>query len=118
MEQLGLVIKRIIYMMALHRHHGLPFKFTKLDFKDGFWRMAVTNEDAWNFCYVLLSLQPQQSLNEVELVVPNSFHMVWCESPPFLCSGSETAWDLVEKLRLIDLPPHSIENIMMLDINE
>ena len=36
MAQLGLVIKRIIYTMALHRHHGLPFKCTKLDVKDGF----------------------------------------------------------------------------------
>ena len=63
MAQLGLVIKRVMYKMELHIHHGLPFKFTKLDVKDGFWRMAVTNEDAWNFCYVLSSLQPQQSLN-------------------------------------------------------
>ena len=58
MAQLGLVIKRIIYTMALHRHHGLPFKCTKLDVKDGFWRMAVTDEDAWKFCYVIPSLQP------------------------------------------------------------
>ena len=58
--QLGLVIKRIIYTMVLHIHHGLPFKFIKLDVKDRFWRMAVTNEDAWNFYYVLPSLQPQQ----------------------------------------------------------
>ena len=56
MAQLGLVIKRIIYTIALHRHHGLPFKFTNLDVKDGFWRMEVTNKDAWNFLYVLPSL--------------------------------------------------------------
>ena len=113
MAQLGLVITPIIYTMALHRHHGLPFKFMKLDVKDGFWQMAVTNENAWNFCYILPSLQPQQSLNEVELVVPSSLQMGWCESPPFFCSGSETARDLMEKLRLIDLPPHRFENIMM-----
>ena len=113
MAQLGLVIKRIIYTMALHRHHSPPFKFTKLDVKDGFWRMAVTNKDAWNFFYVLPSLQPQKSLNEGELVVPNSLQMESCESPPFFCSVSETARDLMEKLRLIDLPPHRFENIMI-----
>ena len=49
MTQLGQVVKIIIYLMALHRHFGLPFKFTKLDVKDGFWRMAVANKDSWNF---------------------------------------------------------------------
>ena len=57
MAQLGKVLKRIIYLMSLHRHHGLSFKFTKLYVKVGFWRMAVANEDAWSFCYVLPSLK-------------------------------------------------------------
>ena len=87
MAQLGLVIKCIIYTMELHTHHGLTFKFTKLDVKDGFCPMAVTNKDACNFCYVIPSFQPQQSLNEVELVVPNSLQMGWCEIPTFFCSG-------------------------------
>ena len=50
MAQLGQVVKRIIYLMALHRHNGVPFKLTKINIKDGFWRMAVANEDGWNFC--------------------------------------------------------------------
>ena len=53
MVQLGQVLKWIIYHMVLYRANGIPFKFTKLDVKDGFWRMAVADEDAWNFCYVL-----------------------------------------------------------------
>ena len=57
MAQLGQVVKKIIYLMELHRHHVLPYKFTKLDVSDGFWRMAVATEDAWNFCYVLQSLK-------------------------------------------------------------
>ena len=56
MAQLGLVLKRMIHTMAKYCHHVLPIKFAKLDVKDGFWRMAVSDEDAWNFCYVLPSL--------------------------------------------------------------
>ena len=57
MVQLGKVVRQIIHLMAEHRHHGHPFKFEKLDVKDGFWRMAVADDNAWNFHYVLLSLQ-------------------------------------------------------------
>ena len=57
MVQLGKVVRQIIHLMAEHRHHGHPFKFAKLDVKDGFWRMAVADDNAWNFHYVLLSLQ-------------------------------------------------------------
>ena len=113
MAQLDLFIKRIIYTMALHWHHGLPFKFTKLDIKDRFLRMELTNKDAWNFCYVLSSLQPKQALNEVDMVVPNSLQMRWWESPPFFYSRLETARYIMEKVRLIDLSPHKFENIMM-----
>ena len=49
MAQLGLVLKRMIHTMAKYCHHGLPIKFAKLDVKDGFWRMVVSNEDAMNF---------------------------------------------------------------------
>ena len=42
MDKLGLVIKRMIHAMAKYCHHGLPIKFSKIDAKDGFWRMAVS----------------------------------------------------------------------------
>ena len=58
--------------------------FMKLDIKDGFWQMAVKNEDAWNFAYVLLSLCKSTDIDETELVIPNGLQMGWCESPPFL----------------------------------
>lgn len=115
MVQLGLVLKRIIHRMALNKQ-GLPFKFTKLDVKDGFWRMAVADENAWNFCYVLPSSKPLVSLDDTEIVVPNSLQMGWCESPPFFCSGSETARDLMEKMLHEKLPPHKFEQIMMSNI--
>ena len=72
MVQLGQFLKRIIYHMALYRANGIPFKFTKLDVKNGLWRMEVADEDAWNFCYVLPSLQPTILLDDDEIVVPNS----------------------------------------------
>ena len=82
--QLGQVAKRIIYLMVLHRDHGPPFKLTKLEVMDGFWRTAVANEYAWNVCYVLTSLKYCKSMDDIELVVPNSLQMGWCKSPPFL----------------------------------
>ena len=45
MVQLGKGVRRIIHLMAEHWHHGHPFKFAKLDVKDGFWRMAVADDD-------------------------------------------------------------------------
>ena len=95
MAQLGQVAKIIIYLMALNRHHGLTFKFTKIDAKDGFRRMEVSNEDAWNFCYFLPSLKDCKLMDDIEMVVPNSLQMSWYKSPPLFCSGSETEQDLM-----------------------
>ena len=113
MVQLGQVIRRIIHLMAEYRHHGHPFKFAKLDVKDGFWRMSVDDVDAWNFCYVLPSLKERTLLDDIKIVVPNSLQMGWCESPPFFCSGSETARDIMEPMRASELPPHKFENEML-----
>ena len=98
MVQLGQVIRRIIHLMAEYRHHGHPFKFAKLDVKDVFWRMSVDDVDAWNFCYVLPSLKERTLLDDIEIVVPNRMQMGWGESPPFFCSGSKTARDLMEPM--------------------
>ena len=117
MVQLGQVVRRLINVMAEHRHHGHHFKFAKLDVTDGFWRMAVSDEDAWNFCYVLPSLQERKSLDDIEIVVPNSLQMGWCESPPFFCSGSETARDIMEAIKLQNLPPHKYEADMLRNVD-
>jgi hypothetical protein len=73
-----------------------PFMFSKLDIKDGFWRMAVNDENAWNFYYVL----PGKStdIDDTSIVVPNSLQMGWCESPPFFCAGTETAHDIIDDI--------------------
>ena len=46
MTQLGRTIHRLIHTMAQHYSPAHPFMFTKLDIKDGFWRLAVNNVDA------------------------------------------------------------------------
>jgi hypothetical protein len=103
--------------MADNYNQNQPFYFVKLDIKDGFWRMAVSNEDAWNFAYVLPSLQEITNEDNIELVVPNSLQMGWCESPPFFCSGSETARDVITQIHEeANLPTHRIENDMLADI--
>ena len=87
MSQLGYVVKRIIHCMEAQQNFNLPFKFAKLDVKDGFWRIAVADADTWNFCYVLPSLTHCTSLDDIEIVVSNCLQMGWCKSPPFLFSG-------------------------------
>ena len=115
MAQLGHVLQRIVETMADNFNTKIPFKFTKLDIKDGFWRMAVNDQDAWNFCYALAS-DKDTPLDDTQIVVPNCLQMGWCESPPFFCSGSETARDVIEKLAdNIMLPPHTLEHIMLKD---
>ena len=114
MGQLGSVVKRIVATMADHYDPGKPFMFTKLDIKDRFWRMAVSNEAAWNFCYVLPSNNKDLPLEDTMIVVPNSLQMGWTESPPCFCAGTETARDLMEiMLPLVEsLNPHPLEKKM------
>ena len=94
----------------------MPFYFSKLDVKDGFWQMVVTPEDARNFTYVLPPKDStQQQLEESELVVPEALQMGWCESPPFFCATSETARDVIEHFfdSKTTVPKHKFEHYMM-----
>ena len=113
MVQLGNTIHRLIHRMAEHYSPSHPFMFTKLDIKDGFWRLAVNDVDAWNFCYVLPASTPSSNLDDAEIVVPNSLQMGWCESPPLFCSASETARDIIATLLDDELPAHVFEEIML-----
>ena len=108
MVQLGKYLKRIIHTLASNYDPDHPFAFAKIDIKDGFWRMMVSEEDAWNFCYVLPSLTPNQPLDDTDFVVPSSLQMGWCESPPYFCAATETARDVIDNLLHsdIDLPYH------------
>lgn len=94
MFELGNVIPRIIWAMARAPNTGVPILFSKIDLKDGYWRMVVDEDEAWNFAYVL----PRENDNEpIMLVIPNALQMGWTESPPFFCAGTETARDVADK---------------------
>ena len=114
MDQLGSALKRMIAALADGQDDGREFLFSKLDIKDGFWRMVVSEEDAWNFCYIIPNENPSASLDDTKIVVPNALQMGWCESPPFFCAASETARDVISSLLRSDkLPPHAFENLML-----
>lgn len=112
MYELGNVIPRIIHALAAAPNTGIPFLFSKVDLKDGFWRMAVNERDAWNFAYVLPPLDPN---DDPVLVIPDSLQMGWSESPPFFCAATETARDVAQ--HTLDTAqtaePHPMEEIMM-----
>ena len=94
MYELGNVIPRFIWSMAAAPDNGVPLLFSKIDLKDGYWRMVVNEQDAWNFAYVL----PQLNSNEeIQLVIPDALQMGWSESPAFFCAATETARDLADK---------------------
>ena len=113
MNELGAALRRIIAAVADGQQKGKTFMFSKLDIKDGFWRMVVSAADAWNFCYIIPSVDPSDTLDDTRIVVPNALQMGWCESPPFFCAASETARDIIASLLHTDLPPHAFESKML-----
>ena len=108
MVQLRECLKRIVYTLASNYDPNKSFVFAKVDIKDGFWRMKVSADAAWNFCYVLPAIKPVTNQDEIEIVVPSSLQMGWCESPPYFCAATETARDVIDSLlnSSIPLPDH------------
>eukprot|EP00978_Attheya_sp_CCMP212_P010169 scaffold24432_cov29-Attheya_sp.AAC.1 len=87
-NELGKVLLRIFDFM-LEVPVGETINFSKIDLSDGFWRMVVEAEDAWNFAYVL----PDPPGSPIRLVVPHALQMGWTQSPAFFCSATETTRD-------------------------
>ena len=98
MGQLGKVLPRMIYQLANAPEEDGPLLYAKFDIKDGYWRMKVSAENAWHFCYIMLPLDPaaDNDIDELEIVVPSSLQMGWSESPPYFCTATETARDIAE----------------------
>ena len=115
MSQLGIVITRIITNMAKQYNTNKPFMFCKCDIKDGFWRMSVHPDDAWNFCYVLPPITKIKNIDELEIVVPQALQMGWEESPPWFSSATETARDTINYYIVAteSLPEHPLEHHMI-----
>lgn len=95
MDQLRTVLPCIIEAIVNAPEEAGDILFTKLDIKDGFWRMVVPEEQRWNFCYVL----PDKPGRPVRLVVSSALQMGWSKSPPFFCSVSEMARDVADDMR-------------------
>ena len=84
---------------------GVLILFSKIDLKNGYWRMIVNSHEAWNFAYVLPPVNPD---DPPELVVPYALQMGWSESPDFFCAVTETARDIAESSYKSGrpMPPH------------
>jgi hypothetical protein len=55
-----------------------PFLFTKVDLKEGYWRMCINiNADD---AYVIPGGKP---VDPIQLVIPKALQLGWGESPPF-----------------------------------
>jgi hypothetical protein len=68
-HELGNVIPRLIWAMATSNNSITPFLLTKVNLKDGYWRMCVNADDAWNFAYVLPGGKPE---DPIQLVIPEA----------------------------------------------
>jgi hypothetical protein len=113
MDQLGSVLPHLIEAMAQSTEALGPILFTKLDIKDGYWRMVIPAEESWNFAYML---PPRVGDTDIHLVVPSALQMWWSESPPFFCMASEMARDLAaERMQeaVGSLPEHPLEEWML-----
>ena len=113
MAQFGSALKRIIATVADGQRKDKKILFSKLDIKNGFWRMVVNAADAWNFCYVISNADADASIEETQILIPNSLQIGWYESPSFFCTASETARDVIQSLLHITLPPHILKAKML-----
>ena len=113
MVQLGQALPRLIWHLATAPEDKGPLLFTKLDLKDGYWRMVVQKGMEYNFAYVLPKITPDEP---TRIVVPRSLQMGWTESPGYFCMASETARNVavtLSKQPRGSLPAHVHEDKMM-----
>ena len=116
MAQLGSALTRLIQCMADNHDPTAPFALIKFDIKDGFWRLSVAPDNAWNFAYVLPA-PTATPIDELQIVVPTALQMGWCESPPFFGTASETARDVADSL--LDTPQstvHPLEHLVQYQV--
>jgi hypothetical protein len=113
MAELGNVLPRLIYAVTTASDGRSPILFSKLDVKDGYWRMVVPEDDEWHFAYVLPKEHPDEP---TRLVIPSSLQMGWCDSPSFFCAASETARDVADQLAnkpIGTLNQHPLKHMLM-----
>jgi hypothetical protein len=82
--------------------------------KDIFWCMDCTEEEEWNFAYVL----PQPEEAPTQLVIPTSLQMGWVELPPYFCATTETIQDITTeyiKTPVASVPHHKFTKYIIGD---
>ena len=67
-NQIGTILARIIEVLALAPEEDGNILVSKLDIKDGFWRMMCKAGQEWNFAYVL----PNHPGKPIEIIVPSA----------------------------------------------
>ena len=111
-QEIGKVLPRLLQYMQYMRNTpvGLHILFSKLDISDGFWRLVVKDDDAFNFAYVL----PQEAGEPCRLVIPAAVQMGWVESPSLFCTVTESTRDLAQHFVDTDtiLPYDEVEDQM------
>ena len=112
MQQIGNVLPRSIKSMENAPQDSGNLIFSKINIKDGFWRLVVQLGQHLNFAYVL----PDKQGNRTRLVLPKALQMGWHKSPSFFCTATETEIDVAEQY--IQQPteflkPHLLEDYML-----
>ena len=74
-----MVMPCIIKAFATAPLSEYPIHFSKLDIKDGFWRMVYAVEEKWNFVYVL----PNHLEAPTKLEIPSALQIGWTLSHCF-----------------------------------
>jgi len=107
MEQ---VLWQIITMIAKANPNIGPIVMAKWDIKDRFWRLTVSTEDMWHFCYVLPHIHES---NPINLAVSTCLQMGWTESPLIFCTTSKMTHNIgQENLNSKHtLPPHRLKHM-------
>ena len=69
--QLGQCLQKLIATIVENYDKNTLFKFTKIDIKDGFWRLSVSDIYAWNFCYVIPQAKKEKYIECIKVMLPN-----------------------------------------------
>ena len=91
MVQLEKCVQRLIALLAENYDPVQPLVFSKIDIKYRFWRLAVSDKDFCNFCYILPQTMSLKNIDDTLIVIPKCLQMGWRESPPSFYTAYETA---------------------------
>ena len=78
------VLLRLFDFLAAVSPHEVVHLLANIDLSDAFWGVLVTEDDKWNFVYVL----PGASTDPIRLVVSHALLMGWTENPGYCCATS------------------------------